>query len=73
LTPITRSDREGGADTGGLWVGKFVKTVTYQQVDPSATAMIGEHCSRLCAIENFAAHKEQGVRRVRHYGSKNAA
>ena len=45
--------------TGGLWVGKFLKTVTYQEVSADATAMIGEYCSRLCAIENFAAHKEQ--------------
>jgi sulfopropanediol 3-dehydrogenase len=59
--------------TGGLWVGKFLKTVTYQQVTPEATAMIGEYCSRLCAIENFAGHKEQADLRVRRYGGKNAA
>jgi len=58
--------------TGGLWVGKFLKTVTYQQVTPEATAMIGEYCSRLCAIENFAGHKEQADLRVRRYGGKNA-
>ncbi len=58
--------------TGGLWVGKFLKTVTYQQVSPDATAMIGEYCSRLCAIENFAGHKEQADLRVRRYGGKNA-
>jgi sulfopropanediol 3-dehydrogenase len=58
--------------TGGLWVGKFLKTVTYQQVSPEATAMIGEYCSRLCAIENFAGHKEQADLRVRRYGGKNA-
>ena len=57
--------------TGGLWVGKFLKTVTYQQVTPEATAMIGEYCSRLCAIENFADHKEQADLRVRRYGGKN--
>jgi sulfopropanediol 3-dehydrogenase len=57
--------------TGGLWVGKFLKTVTYQQVSPEATAMIGEYCSRLCAIENFAGHKEQADLRVRRYGGKN--
>jgi len=51
--------------TGGLWVGKFLRTVTYQQVSPEATAMIGEYCSRLCAIENFAGHKEQADLRVR--------
>jgi sulfopropanediol 3-dehydrogenase len=57
--------------TGGLWVGKFLKTVTYQEVSPEATAMIGEYCSRLCAIENFAAHKEQADLRVRRYGGRN--
>src|SRR6202041_466156 len=59
--------------TGGLWVGKFLRTVTYQQVSPEATAMIGEYCSRLCAIENFAGHKEQADLRVRRYSGKNAA
>jgi sulfopropanediol 3-dehydrogenase len=58
--------------TGGLWVGKFLKTVTYQEVSAEATAMIGEYCSRLCAIENFAAHKEQADLRVRRYRGKNA-
>jgi sulfopropanediol 3-dehydrogenase len=59
--------------TGGLWVGKFLKTVTYQEVSPDATAMIGEYCSRLCAIENFAAHKEQADLRVRRYGGRNTS
>ena len=59
--------------TGGLWVGKFLKTVTYQWVRPEATAMIGDYCSRLCAIENFAGHKEQADLRVRRYGGKNAS
>ena len=58
--------------TGGLWVGKFLKTVTYQEVSADATAMIGEYCARLCAIENFAAHKEQAELRVRRYGRRNA-
>jgi len=58
--------------TGGLWVGKFLKTVTYQQVSPEATAMIGEYCARLCAIENFAGHKAQADLRVRRYGGKNS-
>ncbi len=57
--------------TGGLWVGKFLKTVTYQEVSPEATGMIGEYCARLCAIENFAAHKEQAELRVRRYGGRN--
>jgi sulfopropanediol 3-dehydrogenase len=59
--------------TGGLWVGKFLKTVTYQEVSPEATAMIGEYCSRLCAIENFAGHQEQADLRVRRYGGRNTA
>jgi sulfopropanediol 3-dehydrogenase len=59
--------------TGGLWVGKFLKTVTYQQVTPEATVLIGEYCSRLCAIENFAGHKAQADLRVRRYGGKNMA
>jgi len=58
--------------TGGLWVGKFLKTVTYQEVSPEATAMIGEYCARLCAIENFAGHKAQADLRVRRYGGKNS-
>jgi sulfopropanediol 3-dehydrogenase len=60
--------------TGGLWVGKFLKTCTYQEVKtPEASAMIGEYCSRLCAIERFWGHKEQADLRVRRYGHKNAA
>src|SRR5438067_3490054 len=46
--------------TGGLWVGKFLKTCTYQEVKtPKASAMIGEYCSRLCTVERFRGHKEQ--------------
>ncbi len=55
--------------TGGLWVGKFIKTVTYQRVtNPASSAMIGEYCSRLCAIENFAGHQAQADIRVKRYG-----
>jgi sulfopropanediol 3-dehydrogenase len=54
--------------TGGLWVGKFLKTVTYQKCTPQASALIGEYCSRLCEIENFAGHKAQADLRVRRYG-----
>ncbi len=53
--------------TGGLWVGKFIKTCTYQKVAPEATAMIGEYCSRLCNLENFAGHAEQANLRVCRY------
>jgi sulfopropanediol 3-dehydrogenase len=55
--------------TGGLWVGKFLKTCTYQRVmSDEASATVGEVCSRLCALEGFAGHKEQADIRVRRYG-----
>jgi sulfopropanediol 3-dehydrogenase len=58
--------------TGGLWVGKFLKTVTYQRVlTDAASAMIGEYCSRLCMLEGFAGHAEQANLRVRRYGGRN--
>ena len=54
--------------TGGLWVGKFIKTCTYQRViTDEASVKIGEVCSRLCAVEGFAGHKEQADIRVRRY------
>jgi sulfopropanediol 3-dehydrogenase len=60
--------------TGGLWVGKFIKTCTYQRVlTDEAAAMVGEVCSRLCALEGFSAHKEQADMRVRRYGIKVVA
>ena len=59
--------------TGGLWVGKFIKTCTYQKVAPSATARIGEYCSRLCALEGFWGHKAQADLRVRRYGRSNVS
>jgi sulfopropanediol 3-dehydrogenase len=59
--------------TGGLWVGKFIKTVTYQRCDEAASVIIGEYCSRLCALENFSAHKAQADLRVRRYKHRNAA
>ena len=58
--------------TGGLWVGKFIKTCTYQRVSPEATATIGEYCSRLCALEGFSGHKAQADLRVARYKSKAA-
>ena len=72
-TNHTLPTRKAARYTGGLWVGKFLKTCTYQEVSNEATVLIGEYCSRLCAIENFAAHKEQADLRVRRYGGKNAA
>jgi sulfopropanediol 3-dehydrogenase len=57
--------------TGGLWVGKFLKTCTYQRVlTDAASAQIGEYCSRLCHMENFAGHGEQANIRVRRYGNR---
>ncbi|CAN5181288.1 histidinol dehydrogenase [soil metagenome] len=57
--------------TGGLWVGKFLKTCTYQRVlSDEASATIGEYCSRLCHMENFAGHGEQANLRVRRYGTR---
>ena len=58
--------------TGGLWVGKFLKTCTYQRVlTDEASAMIGEYCSRLCVLEGFVVHAEQANIRVRRYGGRN--
>ncbi|MGE5465622.1 MAG: histidinol dehydrogenase [Methanocella sp.] len=57
--------------TGGLWVGKFLKTCTYQEVTPEASVKVGEYCSRLCAIERFWGHKEQADLRLRRYGGQN--
>jgi sulfopropanediol 3-dehydrogenase len=57
--------------TGGLWVGKFLKTCTYQEVTREASVKVGEYCSRLCAIERFWGHKEQADLRLRRYGGQN--
>ncbi len=58
--------------TGGLWVGKFLKTCTYQKVlTDEASAIMGEYCSRLCHMENFTGHGEQANIRVRRYGTRD--
>ncbi|MDE2296028.1 MAG: histidinol dehydrogenase [Gammaproteobacteria bacterium] len=68
-TNHTLPTKKAARYTGGLWVGKFLKTCTYQRVTtPAASAMIGEYCSRLCALEGFMGHKEQADIRVRRYG-----
>jgi sulfopropanediol 3-dehydrogenase len=67
-TNHTLPTRKAARYTGGLWVGKFLKTCTYQKVKPEASAMIGEYCSRLCALEGFAGHKAQADLRVKRYG-----
>jgi sulfopropanediol 3-dehydrogenase len=69
-TNHTLPTRKAARYTGGLWVGKFIKTCTYQRVTQSASLMIGEYCSRLCALEGFAGHKEQADIRVRRYGAQ---
>ena len=70
-TNHTLPTKEAARYTGGLWVGKFLKTCTYQEIKTDeASALIGEYCSRLCAIENFAGHQEQADLRVRRYGKK---
>jgi len=72
-TNHTLPTRRAARYTGGLWVGKFLKTVTYQQVTPEASAEIGEYCSRLCALERFWAHKAQADLRVRMYSPASAS
>lgn len=60
--------------TGGLWVGKFLKTCTYQRVlTDEASAMVGAYCSRLCMLEGFAGHAEQANVRLRRFGGVNVA
>ena len=67
-TNHTLPTKKAARYTGGLWVGKFLKTCTYQRVlTKEASVLIGEYCSRLCALENFAGHKEQADIRVRRY------
>jgi sulfopropanediol 3-dehydrogenase len=71
-TNHTLPTRKAGRYTGGLWVGKFMKTCTYQKVlTDEASAMIGEYCSRLCMLEGFVGHAEQANVRVRRYGGRN--
>jgi len=71
-TNHTLPTKKAARYTGGLWVGKFLKTCTYQRVETDeASAMIGEYCSRLCALEGFAGHGEQANVRVRRYGGRN--
>lgn len=72
-TNHTLPTRQGARYTGGLWVGKFIKTVTYQECTPEASVRIGEYCSRLCAVERFAGHKAQADLRVRRYGGGERA
>ena len=71
-TNHTLPTKKAARYTGGLWVGKFLKTCTYQKVlTDEASAKIGEACSRLCVLEGFLAHAEQANVRVRRYGGRN--
>src|SRR5467141_3544616 len=73
-TNHTLPTRKAARYTGGLWVGKFLKTCTYQKVlTDEASALVGEYCSRLCILEGFYAHAEQANVRVRRYGGRNVA
>lgn len=71
-TNHTLPTKKAGRYTGGLWVGKFLKTHSYQRVlTDEAAAEIGAYCSRLCLLEGFVGHAEQANVRVRRYGRKN--
>ena len=71
-TNHTLPTKKAARYTGGLWVGKFMKTCTYQKVlTDEASAMVGAYCSRLCLLEGFVGHAEQANVRVRRYGQRN--
>lgn len=71
-TNHTLPTKKAARYTGGLWVGKFLKTCTYQKIlTDEASALIGEYCSRLCALEGFAGHGEQANIRVRRFGHRD--
>lgn len=72
-TNHTLPTKKSARFTGGLWVGKFIKTCTYQRIlTDEASAEVGEYCSRLCEIEGFMAHKAQADLRVKRYGKEPA-
>ena len=71
-TNHTLPTKKAARYTGGLWVGKFLKTCTYQKVlTDEASTHVGRYCSRLCALEGFSGHGEQANLRVRRYGGDN--
>ncbi|WP_417678825.1 histidinol dehydrogenase [Roseibium sp.] len=71
-TNHTLPTKKAGRYTGGLWVGKYLKTHSYQKVlTDEAAAKMGEYCSRLCMLEGFVGHAEQANLRVRRYGGRN--
>jgi sulfopropanediol 3-dehydrogenase len=71
-TNHTLPTKKAARYTGGLWVGKFLKTCTYQRIlTDDASALVGSYCSRLCALEGFVGHGEQANIRVRRYGRRD--
>lgn len=71
-TNHTLPTKKAGRYTGGLWVGKFLKTHSYQKITTDRAAVeIGGYCSRLCLLEGFVGHAEQANVRVRRYGGLN--
>ena len=71
-TNHTLPTKKAGRYTGGLWVGKFLKTHSYQKIlSDAASAEMGAYCSRLCMLEGFVGHAEQANLRVRRYGGRN--
>lgn len=73
-TNHTLPTKKAGRYTGGLWVGKFLKTHSYQKItNDAAAAEIGAYGSRLCLLEGFVGHAEQCNLRVRRYGGENVA
>ena len=69
-TNHTLPTKKAARYTGGLWVGKFLKTCTYQKLTKAGSVVIGEYCSRLCAVEGFMGHKAQADIRVKRYSKK---
>ena len=72
-TNHTLPTRKAARYTGGLWVGKFIKTCTYQKITEEASVTVGKYCSRLCDLEGFMGHKEQADIRLRRYGGPNTS
>ena len=69
-TNHTLPTKKAARYTGGLWVGKFIKTCTYQKITREASVEVGEYCSRLCELEGFWGHKEQADIRLRRYADE---
>ena len=70
-TNHTLPTKKAARYTGGLWVGKFIKTCTYQKINREASVQVGEYCSRLCELEGFMGHKAQADIRVRRFSPES--